>query len=266
MAFTLDTLAAELGIDPTTLAAKGDVVAKWNGYLSEADNKYQTATKTQKDALETLEQAKRDQQAINEQIEKFGATEATVAEYRANNAALTAALEEVKKQGFNVTMPNLPTPKANTADPMQELRDRQNLGFQQMGQAMRVQAKFQQIFGKPFADDPIKLVDDAIAARLPVEEYAERKYKFTEESARIATETRQKEVQAGIDAGIKKYKEDNPSTAGNPAFQRGTASRHPQIFKPRDAADGRKFANLPPKERIAQSVARVRASIGNDVA
>ena len=41
MSFTLDTLADELGIPRETLSAKSDVVAKWNGYLSEADSKIQ---------------------------------------------------------------------------------------------------------------------------------------------------------------------------------------------------------------------------------
>ena len=50
MAFTVDSLAQELGIDPATLAGKGDVVAKWNGYLTEADTKYNSATAAQKDA------------------------------------------------------------------------------------------------------------------------------------------------------------------------------------------------------------------------
>ena len=47
MAFTVEALAAELGIDPATLQAKPDAVKKWNGYLTEADTKYTQATAAQ---------------------------------------------------------------------------------------------------------------------------------------------------------------------------------------------------------------------------
>src|SRR5271170_4496492 len=120
MAFSLDVLAQELGIDPTTLSAKGDVVAKWNGYLSEADNKYTTATAAQKDAEAKLSAVENEQRVINEQIAAFGMTEANVAAMRANNAAMEASLKTLKEQGFDVKIPEAPTvtqPKANEFDP-----------------------------------------------------------------------------------------------------------------------------------------------------
>jgi len=263
MAFSISDLAHDLGIDVATL--KPESVSKWNGYLSEADTKYHSATQAQKEAVEKLEAAKREQTAIDEQIQKFGVTETSLAELRASNAALTAALDEVKKQGFNVNMPNLPVPKADPADPLKELRDRQNLGFRQMGAAMRVQAKYQQIYGKPFGDDPISLIDEAIAARMDVEPYAEKKFDFAGEQKRRSEADMAKKKAEWETAAVNKYKEDNPQRT--PLEQRGVASKHPQIFKPRDAASDKTFRNLPVKERIAQSVARVRASISNsDVA
>jgi hypothetical protein len=256
MAFTLDTLASELGIDPATLAAKGDVVNKWNGYLSKADEQYRTASQEKKDALDTLEAAKREQAAIDEQIQKFGVTETSLAELRASNAALSAALEEVKKQGFNVNMPNLPSPKAPAvADPADQWKQ----GFRQMGAAMRVQAKYQKIHGKPYPDDPTTLVDEAIAHRMDVEAWGEQKYKFAEESERIQKETLAKQRAEWEAAAVNKYKENNPTRT--PLDRPGIASRHPEIFKPRDSAGEKTFRNLPAKERIAQSVARSRAAI-----
>ena len=88
MAFTLDVLAQELGIDPATLAAKGDVVAKWNGYLGEADTKYTQATAAQKAAEKALEDVKNEQATIDQNIAAFGMTEANVIALRANNAAM----------------------------------------------------------------------------------------------------------------------------------------------------------------------------------
>jgi hypothetical protein len=259
MSFTINDLANELGIDVATLQAKGDVVSKWNGYLSEADNKYKTSTQAQQDAQEKLAQAQREQQIINDQIAQFGVNNATLEELRAANAAYKAAFETVKKSGLDIDLSGLPNPTtAAPVDPNKAMQDRYDNAFRHMGAAMRVQARYQQVFGKPYADDPTKLVDEALANRMSVEDYAERKYKFTDEQARISNETRQKEIQAGIDAGVKKYKEDNPTTAGNPGLQRGGASRHPQVFKPREGADRKAFANLPAKERLAQSVARGR--------
>ena len=261
MAFTLDVLAQELGIDPSTLASKGDVVAKWNGYLTKADTQYHDADKAQKEALATLEQAKREQTAIDEQIQKFGVTETSLAEYKAANAALTAALEEVKKSGFNVNMPNLPTPKAPAAaDPADQWKQ----GFKQMGAAMRVQAKYQAIHGKPYPDDPTALVDEAIARHMDVEAYAEQKYNFAAESARVQKEVAAKHDAEIAAAAVKKYQDDNPQRT--PLDQRGVASKHPQIYKPREAADAKKFAKLPAKERIAQSRARALASVDHGAA
>lgn len=259
MAFTIEGLAQELGIDPATLASKGDVVARYNGYLSGADTQY-------REAKESLEQAKREQEVITAQIVKFGETEASLGELRSANAAYKAALEEAKKGGFNIDLSGLPTPKIPAAaDPLADLRSRQDAGFRQMGAAMRVASKYQSIHGKPFIDDPIALVDAALAARMSVEDYAEQKYKFADESARINKENATKhDAEVGA-AAVKKYQEDNPTRS--PMEQRGVASKYPQITKPKDAAEGRKFANLPPKERLAQSVARGRAmAASSDVA
>src|ERR1017187_3268772 len=193
--FTLDNLAAELGIDPATLQANPDVTAKWNGYLSQADTQY-------KEAKSALEEAKRDQAAIDEQIQKFGVTETNLAELRTSNAALTAAIEEVKKQGLNVDLSKLPQPRQpEVVDPTKTLEQTLRTGFSQMGEALRVQTRFQGVFGKPFVDDPVKLVDEAIAARMPVEQWAEQKYKFSEEQDRQSKAATQAQIDAGVSAG-----------------------------------------------------------------
>lgn len=263
MGFSINDLATELGIDVSTL--KPDAVSKWNGYLTQADTQYRESSQSKKDALDALEAAKREQAAIDEQIKKYGETEVTTSELRAANAALTAALEEVKKSGFNVNMPNLPTHKAEPVDPNKALQDKMTQGFSLFGKALKVQNKYQSIFGKPFADDIEALANEASQQRMDMYDYAAKKFDFAGEESR-----RQKEAQTAHDAqvsaaAVKKYQEDNPRRT--PMDERGVASRHPQIFKPRDAAEGRKFANLPPKERLAQSVARGRAmAAASDVA
>lgn len=264
MAFTLDTLAQELGIDPSTLHAKSDVVAKWNGYLSEADTKYSQATTAQKEAVETLEQAKRDQSAIDEQIAKFGVNEVRVAELESANAAYLSALNKAKESGLNIDLSGIRQPTAATpADPNKTLQDQLKTGFSQMGAALRAQARYQSVYGKPFTDDPVKLIDEAIAARVPVEQYAEQKYKFGEEQARQTKAAEDARVQSGIDAGVKKWQEDHPVTNGHPGLSRGRDSMHSKIFKPRDAQEQSDFRKMSPRDRIAASVSRVRQAVAS---
>jgi hypothetical protein len=264
MAFTLDTLAQELGIDPSTLHAKSDVVAKWNGYLSEADTKYSQATAAQRDASESLEQAKRDQSAIDEQITKFGMTEVRVAELESANAAYKSALEKAKESGLNIDLSGIRQPAASTpVDPNKTLQDQLKTGFSQMGAALRAQARYQAVYGKPFTDDPVKLIDEAIAARIPVEQYAEQKYKFGEETEKQSRAALQAKIDEGVQAGVTKYKEEHPVTNGHPGLARGRDSMHSKIFKPRDAQEQSDFRKMSPRERIAASVSRVRQAVAS---
>lgn len=264
MAFTLDTLAQELGIDPSTLHAKSDVVAKWNGYLSEADTKYSQATAAQRDAAESVEQAKRDQTAIDEQITKFGMTEVRVAELEAANAAYKSALEKAKESGLNIDLSGIRQPAAAvTVDPNKTLHDTMRTGFSQMGEALRVQTRYQSVYGKPFVDDPVRLVDEAIAAKMSVSDYAERKYKFSEETTRQSAAEQQRKIDEGVQAGVKKWQEDHPVTNGHPGLARGRDSAHSKVFKPRDAKEQSDFRKLSPRDRIAASVSRVRQAVAS---
>lgn len=255
MAFTISDLATELGIDPATLTSKPEVTAKWNGYLSEADNKYRQAT-------EAVEQAKRDQQAIDDEIKKFGITEARTAELEASNAALTAALAKAKESGLNIDLSGIPTPAARVAtDPNKEFEAQMKNGFAQMGAALKIQARYQSVFGKPFGDDPVKLIDEAIAARLPVEAYAEQKYKFADEEKRISAETIQRDKDTYAAQKVREYQEANPVTKGNPSLAAGLASKYPKVMAPRTPQESKEFRSMPIKDRIASSVSRAREAI-----
>lgn len=259
MAFTVEALAAELGIDPATLQAKPDAVKKWNGYLTEADTKYTQATAAQAAAKEALEKADRDQQAIDAQIKSFGLTEARVSELETANAAYKGALEKAKELGLNIDLSAIRQPApAVVTDPTKALESRLQTGFSQMGAALRVQTRYQAVFGKPFTDDPVKLIDEALAARLPVDQYAEQKYKFADEEQRRSAAELQAKIDAGVQAGITKYKEENPVTKGHDGLAPGVASRIGKIFKPRNAQETNDFRKLSPRDRIAASVSRAR--------
>lgn len=258
--FTLEALATELGIDPATLQAKPDVTAKWNGYLSEADTKYREASQAKTDADAALKRLDDEQKAINEQIEKFGLTEARYDALAANYAAMEAQLKVFKEKGYDVNLPTA-TPAAPVVDPQKKIETDMRTGFSQMGAAMRVQSRYQAIYGKPFIDDPVKLIDEAIAARMPVEQYAEQKYKFAEETQRQSAAELQRKINEGVEAGVNKYKEEHPITQGNPDLHPGRASRSPYVMKSSDTPDLKKFANLSSREKIAASVGRTVAAL-----
>jgi len=96
MAFDLNVFASEFGIDPATLQSKPEAFAKWNGYLSEADTKYTSATQAQKEAQAALDAVKAEQAAIDDKIKSFSLTEAEVDSLRANYAALEAQAKALR--------------------------------------------------------------------------------------------------------------------------------------------------------------------------
>ena len=255
MAFTITDLATELGIDPATLQSKPDAIAKWNGYLSQADTQY-------REAKELVEQAKRDQEAIDGEIKKFGLTEARVAELETANAAYTAALAKAKESGLNIDLSGIHTPAAAVvADPVKALEAKLQSLTSNLAAGMRVQTKFYATFDKPLPVDIDSLIGEATAARMPVEQYAEQKYKFAEETQKRQDAAIQAKVDAGIQAGVTKYREENPVTKGNPGLAAGLASRYPKVLAPRTSQESKEFRSMPIKDRIASSVTRAREAI-----
>lgn len=256
MAFNLSDLATELGIDPATLAAKGEVVAKWNGYLSEADTKYTQATAAQRAAEEKLEAVQREQQAIDANIASFGMTEANVIALRANNAAMEATLKSLKEGGLDVNIPAMPaaaTPTPGVFDPAK---------FQQDVNATLVAGfnannRYQRLYGKALPDDVDVLAREAAAARQPFDVYVAQKYDFKGEETRQTAAAQTKRDEEIRSAAVKEYQEKNPVTAGHHELQRGVASRHPQLAAQRQPTD-KGFANMSTRQKIAQSVGRTQ--------
>ena len=164
MAFTLTDLASELGIEVSTLQSKPDVVAKWNGYLSEADTKYTQATNAQKDAETKLEAVKNEQRVIDENIASFGMTEANVAALRANNAAMEASLKALKEQGFDVKIPEAPKAETKTEFDPNGFRADVN---RTLIEGFNVNNRYQRLFGKALPDDVDALAREASRARMP---------------------------------------------------------------------------------------------------
>lgn len=255
--FTLETLAAELGIDPATLQAKPEVAAKWNGYLTKADSQYTSAAQMRTEAEAQLAAVKAEQTAIDEKITSFGMTEAELSTLRANYAALEAQAKALQAQGFKLTVPDMPkgpTPKEFNA---QEFA---NTFAVNMGHALTLSNKSIELFGKPITEDWNQLSNEAVHARMSLNDYVSQKYKFGEAEQKKTAEATAKRDAEIATAAVKKYQEEHPITAGHPDLARGVASRHPQIVRQRDSTP-KNFANMSARDKIAQSVSRTRTAI-----
>src|SRR5665213_3083390 len=128
---TVEEILADLGatVDP----AKAANVAKWNTSLQTSQSE---AAQKMADAQKQLQDAQNLQRVIDENIRTSGLTEMNVAQLQANNAALTAALDSIKKQGFTgINIPDLPSTTSASKDPMAELQSFISQGFANQTQA-----------------------------------------------------------------------------------------------------------------------------------
>jgi hypothetical protein len=255
MAFTVAGLAAELGIDPATLASKQDIVARYDGYFSQADTQYA-------EAKSALDKAARDQQAIDEQIKSFGITEARITELTAANAALKAAMESAKSAGLNIDLSGIPNPTAPpAADPIKTLEGRLNSLAANMSAGMKVQTKYYSTFGKPLPVDIDTLIGEATMARMPVEQYAEQKFQFSAELAKQQQAQQEADKAKWKAEGAREWQDAHPVTSGHPGLARGRDSQHARVIKPRTSDEQKSFRNMTPRERIANSVSRTREAL-----
>jgi hypothetical protein len=248
--FNIETLAADLGLDPKTL--KPEVAAKWNGYLSEADKQYKEAQKLKADA-EAL------QQVIDQNIAGFGVTEANNIQLQAQVEALKAAqktLEEKYGTKIDLKLPEVGKPAQ--ADPVKSLESLIVQGFTNINQAQAANNRYLALYGKPMPDDPSALADEAAAHRMSVSQWADQKYGFAKKQKELDEAAFNAKVKAAADAEIAKYKEANPYTAGNPELNGGMPSNHPLMPKPMEIGKQKEFSGMSAREKVAAMVGRAQ--------
>jgi hypothetical protein len=256
---TLKELAAELGIDAATLEAKKDVVTKWDGYFADAERKASEGSRAAEEAQRKFAEAQALQAAIDENIAKFGINDATVAQLQASNAAMKAAMDELKKSGINVALPDIPTPAAPAAkDPAKELQDILTRGFSQIGQTFNAINRYQRVFGKPLPEDPTMIGDKAAAMRMSVNDYMEHTYKISDEEKRQAETARADHDRKIAEEAVAKYKEEHPITAGHPELNGGMPSNFSRMPAPRDPKSVREFSSMSTREKISNAMQRAR--------
>ncbi len=252
MAFDLNVFAQEFGIDPATLQSKPEVFKKWNGYLTEADGKYATATRAQKDAEAALAAVKEEQRTIDERIASFQLTEAEVMKLKANYAALEAQAKTLKAEGLDLNIPDpVKTNEPAAFDPntfRQDVNSTLVTGFNVMN-------KYQRIYGKALPDDIDALAREAAAHRMPFADYAAKKYDFAGEEARQATaKTAAREAEIKAQA-VKEYQEAHPEVRGNHELMSPGTSRFPELAKRPSPQKHENYGGTP-AQRIARSVKR----------
>lgn len=247
MALSLEEILTDLGIAPEAYAGKADALKGWNGKISASE----TA------AEKKLADAQALDRVINDNIANFGMNETNIAELRANNAAMKAALEEVKKSGFSgINIPDLPRTGATDLDPNKQFQDNVTRGFAQMGQAMNAINRYYRVMGQPLPEDPTQLADNAARARLTVDQYVEQTYKLGDAERTKTAAASQKAMDEYAEKKLTEYKEKNPSVAGHPELNGGMPSNYPAMPKPRESKDIRSFSSMSTRDKIQSAMTR----------
>lgn len=267
---TVDELLAELGV--TVDPAKASVVKTWNEKFSALESEAQTKLT---DAEKSLADAQALQRVIDENIRTSGLTETNVAAKDAVIASLNeavaqrdAALKELKSKGFTgLDIPEFkPVSTTLEKDPVKALEDRLNSLANNMEAALRVQTNYFSIFEKPLPIDPGTLASEAVAARMPIEQYAEQKFQMSAERAKRATAAAQKEKDDYAAKKLEEYKAAHPVTAGHPELGPGVPSNYPNIPKPSDANGVREMSGKSPMEKIRMARDRVSKEVQSRLA
>jgi hypothetical protein len=243
---TIAELAQQMNVDITALPQ--EFVGKLDGFYSEGE-------RLRTDATHNYELAKREREQTNEYISNYAGNTTRVATLEAENAGLRTTLTTLKDKGIEVTIPAAPTGAPKEPASFDPKRFRGEMGYM-LGQAIDASNTYLRLYGKPLPESIESLAEEANARRLKPFEWAAQKYKFADKEGEIsAADKKAHDDKVAADA-VEKYKTEHPVTTGNPDMQRGRSSRSPALPKPMSGNDIATFANLPAREKVAQSIAR----------
>lgn len=258
---TVADIAKEMGIDISALDSK--FTSALDQHYSNASTQLTTANQAKAEAEENLRKAQKEHDEINQHIQQFGESEATMTALRANNAAMEASLKALKERGLEVTIPD-PVPAgsgAKQSDTFDPNKFRGQVGSM-MEQSIDVNNRYFTLFNRPLPDSIGTLAREASERRMSVMQYASQKYDFAGEEKRQADARQAEHDKKVADDAVAKYKDSlPPNHRGNPDLDPGVASKHSQILKPRTPESIREFAGMTPAQKIAASVKRSREII-----
>lgn len=238
---TVAELAQEMGIDLSTVPA--NFVSKLDGMYSESQQNFSLA--------------KREREQTSEYIANYATQTSRAAAVEAENAGLRATLTTLKEKGIEVTIPAAPSGAPKNPASFDPQGFKGEVGFM-LGQAIDASNAYLRLYGKPLPESIEALASEANGRRMKPYDWAAQKYGFADKEKEQKTAEQKAHDDAVSAAAVEKYKAEHPVTTGNPDLQHGRDSRSPTLPKPLQGQDLANFANLPARERIAQSIARSR--------
>lgn len=239
---TVAELAQQMNIDITAVPAA--FVSKLDGMYAESQQNFSLA--------------KREREQTSEYIANYATQTSRAAQIEAENAGLRATLTTLKEKGIEVTIPAVPSGAPKNPATFDPQGFKGEVGFM-LGQAIDASNAYLRLYGKPLPESIEALASEANERRMKPYDWAAQKYKFADKEGEQRTAEQKAHDDSVSAAAIEKYKAEHPVTTGNPDLQHGRDSRSPTLPKPMQGQDLANFANLPARERIAQSIARSKA-------
>jgi hypothetical protein len=240
MATVLELLRAAGIAEEVVNGLPKEVVTTLTGYVSEADTKLQTAAQKAAEMEEARRQAELERKEINDYVTNYGTTVTDLAAANARAEAAETYLKSLKNQGFDIKFPGLeetakkpivPGSPAEGANAVSEEKILGKVGTV-MEQWLDANNEHMRLYGVPIPDGSRIVAEEAGRARVPLGQYIEQKYKFSD--ARKAKQD--KEYQARVDADVAKKLEEHKRAeaerlGNNPNLRAGESSRQPVLPK-----------------------------------
>jgi len=270
---TVAELLKSKGIaDEVAAGLPKEIVTHLEGYLTEADTKFQTAQSEAAKAEEARRVAELERKEVAQYVENYGKSLTEITSLKAKNKAMAAYLETIKKDGFEVpaelvgdvtpgvkpVVPGSPAEGANAFDPNKFMGQVGDV----MSQWMDANNEHLRLFGTPVPDSSTVIAEEAARARKPIGQYISEKYGFRARQTAREQELFQKKVD---DAVKSKLEEERRKAAeesgGNPNLRPGVSSRNSHIPKIKHDEFQKASGNIPTRDRHQKMLEKIHAEL-----
>lgn len=234
-----------------------EVVAALGGYVAEADVKLSTAAQESSKAEEARRQAELERKEIDAYVKKYELSLNEQGSLEAKNKALTAYVESLKSQGFDVKIPGVdegakpvvpgsPAIGGNAVDEGKILGRVGNV----MSQWLDANNEHIRLYGTPIPDPSTNIAEEAARARKSVGEYIAEKYQFKARQSAKEKEVYDARVAADVKAKVDEtLRAEAEKRGSNPNLRPGESSRSSFVPKIKGEEFHKSDGNLPTRER-----------------
>lgn len=266
---TVAEVLKQAGLDDTQIAAlDAKAMAGFTSLLSTAETERQQAELAQRAANQMFEEQ------ITPALNAWGNKEATLSAERDYYKTLA---EKAKDGGFVAEVPPFQPAQVrgpggqfvangNQVPGSPSFQDFENRAGAAIGILTDLQWKYQSLYGKVMPDAPTALLAEATSQRMPLADWAAKKYDFAGKQAAIQKETADKERDAirkeAVEERDKFWAE---RTGSNPNIRQGQASQFADVRKA--VAEGKREdpLKLSREQRHAATAAQIRQDIAATV-